>query len=283
MSDNAADDIFCPGCGEAVPYPLPEYRHCLPWQCTQCGETYGIGAEGVTFKIRDSKCPVDPLLSPDIARAWCYYSGPNNWYVYALCYSAGIPFYVGKGRKLRALAHEAECRSVCPVDRYEKHDLIDDLHAAGEPIWYSFLALTPSEQAAIATENHYLRLWGRRSHGGMLVNLAGPTRLDLHYDSMMDCWPIDTSPLKDFPEAKGKWKKAIRPVQHPYVIVPPPMGSAVVSGAVSTCPACGERYQYMAAMRDSRCICSNCGHYVCPFTNETDDGSQRVFYGTVIE
>jgi hypothetical protein len=248
----------------------------MPWQCSHCGGVYGIGEAG-PFGVPEDFAPLSPLLGPAIAHRWCFYSGFQNHYVYALCYGSGLPFYVGRGQKLRALAHEAETRSAKLAKRTEKHSVIAWLKLHEEPVWYHFLALTPDVQEAIAAENHYLRTWGLRSQGGLLTNSAGATSSDCDYPITPPNWPHDDSEIQHFAEKVGKWSHAVRPLRSPDYVVPPPTSRALVSGAVSRCLACGELYQFLRVMSHKKGICANCGHYLMPDTDLVDDGSQRNF------
>jgi hypothetical protein len=269
----------CPHCDKQLPEPPIQWQWSAPWQCSHCGCVYAASTDGSLFGIPDDLDPLSPLVGFDIARRWCFYAGRTNFYVYALCYSSGLPFYVGSGQNERVLSHVAEARSE-RVAKTEKHNTIDWLILHGEPVWYHFLALVQTKQEALAIENAFIEAWGRRCDGGILTNLAGPNYHEIEQVPVRPPnWPYDEPEIKYHTEKVGKWDRSIRVFHHSDHVVPPPIGYGIVSGAVSKCNACGELGQHTAEMKYKKLLCGNCGHYFVPFDSKTnDDGSERVYF-----
>lgn len=89
-------NLPCPHCKTDLKLPPSFWAdRVAPWSCSYCGGLYGISNNFTVFAVPDNFRPLSPLLSQSIANRWCYYSHPCN-YVYALCYPAGIPFYLAR-------------------------------------------------------------------------------------------------------------------------------------------------------------------------------------------
>lgn len=268
----------CPHCDKTIKAPPSEWSQSIPWHCSDCGGLFGADAAGV-FKIPDGVKPVSPLLGYQTARRWLFYAGRQNFYTYALCYPSGLPFYVGQGCFERALSHVAETRSIKPERRTRKHDTIESIWAQNEDVWYCFLGLFKTREESIVLENWYIDFYGLRSHGGMLTNTAGMQCVNCDFPLSHVGFPEEPE-IVHHPDAIGKWKHSIRVFHHADFVVPPPAGKAIVSGAVTHCPACGNLGQLTRHMRNSKLLCSYCGHYfIHTFPPQrVEDGSQRQFF-----
>lgn len=226
---------------------------------------FGIRPAQSTFAIPAEFKPMAPLLGEDIARRFTFYSKPNH-YVYALCYPTGLPFYVGVGYGYRCFSHLTESRKSTVPNKTEKHDIILELLGTCEGVWFHFLALVTDRSRAAKIEAYWIDLLGLRAKGGMLTNSVKPyPDCDEEYDDQPPKVETDRLVIKSF--------------QHPDFIVAPNQHDANHSGAIRKCFACGESGQHTAEMRYVKVLCSNCGHYLVPWTGETDDGSNRVFFG----
>ncbi len=239
-----------------------------PWHCSHCGDSFGIRPNGGTFPIPRSFKPMAPLLTEDVARRFTFYSKPN-FYVYALCYPTGLPFYIGVGYGYRCFAHATE--TINRSNRWgEKHDVILPMLQSSEGLWYHFLALQPGRDVAAKIEAYWISKLGFRSKGGMLTNSVKPANdLDEYSDQPPEI-PEDVG---------GHRSNIIKSFQHPDMVLAPPVGSATRSGKLFNCWACGVQGQMLGAMRFVKILCSNCGHYLIPWEHKVDDGSQRIFFG----
>lgn len=214
--------------------------------------------------------PLVPIVSQVIAHRFGFYSWPN-YYVYALCYASGLPFYVGMGTRHRCLQHVGETarESLLKKRWTEKNEVISAIGL--DAVWYHFFALVQDRTQASQIEAYWIQKWGRRVKGGMLVNSAKP-------ESTLDDVAAFPPPLIDDQE------EVIRAFQHPDIILVPPYARSMSprSGALIYCMACGVQGQYSGKMRDEKVLCGNCGHYMVPWTKETEDGSNRVFFGSEV-
>lgn len=89
-------------------------------------------------------------------------------YVYALLREDGTPFYVGKGRGDRWLAHEADCRP----GRSHKDNVIAGMKARGIAVPKRKFAEGLTDQEALALEVQIIARIGRTCDGGPLTNLT---------------------------------------------------------------------------------------------------------------
>jgi hypothetical protein len=85
------------------------------------------------------------------------------YYVYALCYSNGEPFYIGKGKNLRAFNHLRVCNCSKSVKR-----VIESLN--GEAPIVFIISSNLKESDAIDLEESYITEYGRYAYGGQLAN-----------------------------------------------------------------------------------------------------------------
>ena len=117
--------MHCPHCENEIQSPSDQWHLNTPWHCSFCGGMFGIRLDGeVTFPLIPNMQPLAPLLGESIARRFAFYSKPNH-YVYALCYSSGLPFYVGVGYGYRCFSHSTETKiTTATMDGEARHDSI---------------------------------------------------------------------------------------------------------------------------------------------------------------
>lgn len=244
--------MHCPHCSQSIkPAPLWMVHH--SWHCSHCGGAYGINTHGKPFAIPDDFIPRVPLFSHSVARRWCFYAG-NLPYVYALCYPNGLPFYVGSGIRLRAMAHCEETQQFETANYAEKHRVIDELHRANVGVWYHFFGQLESRQKAYALENYYIDLWGLRSRGGILTNDAPARGPRFDHIEYADAKPFDSG---------TDGKPGVVWFEHPDYIATSP--DRIPGGCSSMrCLACGVVGYYYDETAWKKLLCSNCGHYFHP-------------------
>ena len=95
----------------------------------------------------------------------------DKFYVYVMYRpDTGFPFYVGKGRKKRALMHEMEIDAEWGVNTH-KHNIMGMLRRKGLRVDYRIASFFDDENAAFGYEKLLIDILGREVCGGMLVNL----------------------------------------------------------------------------------------------------------------
>ena len=162
----------CPHCTTTIPVPPESWQWLPPWQCSHCAGLFGVGERG-PFRIPSDCEPLWPLFSWLEAKRFGFHAG-RKFYVYAICYPSGLPFYVGKGQAARACQHVEETWTISKDRWSEKHGIIIALADRNESEWYHFLALVSTEREAFAIEQQYIERWGLRQTGGMLTNRVLP-------------------------------------------------------------------------------------------------------------
>lgn len=227
---------------------------------------YGIHAgQSQTFAIPAESKPFDPLLSIGMAEKFVFYAS-GLYYVYALCYPSGLPFYIGAGQDRRCFSHIAE--SATRSQKWnEKNEIIHQLLDCGGAVWFHFLALVDDRSLAGRIEAHWIRKLGLRKTGGVLANAVKP-------DGVVDALPVP-------PQIPGCREEAIlKSFRHPVLVVPPPVGPAPRKGKVVTCPACNNEGQVIASMVGAKIACPHCGHFViAKIIGVTSTADTRVRFG----
>ncbi len=166
----------CPHCCKKIPVPPEAWQFLPPWQCSHCAGLFGVGEQGL-FRIPAGIEPLWPLFTWLEAKKFGFHAH-GKFYVYALCYPSGLPFYVGKGQHERACQHVEETWTLKRSHWSEKHGVIVALADRNESEWYHFLALVPDELTAYRVEQHYIREWGLRCDAGLLTNRTTPRAFD---------------------------------------------------------------------------------------------------------
>jgi hypothetical protein len=232
----------CPHCGASIPESPEDWLP--PWQCCSCSCLYGI-FESQVFAIPANVTRLRYLMSWDQAQVWCHYSA-NSPYVYALCYPTGLPFYVGKGRAQRMLAHAHFTKmQKSAIDQKER--TITALHEMGLSEAYAVLALCDSDEMALRLESTAIHQWGRRVEGRMLTNIELGETVD------PVPWNLPPPPVI-----------AIRgnPTPTNWVIHPSLQNRAPRHrGVAIECPSCRGECYYPAAMRLDSVRCPICMHF----------------------
>lgn len=166
----------CPHCDKPIP---PEPKEWLPpWPCSHCGGLYGYGERG-PFRVPEGFQPLWPLYSWHEIRRFAGLM-PGFWCVYAVCYSNGLPIYVGKGKAHRPLAHvdEAFTENEKAIARHEeKHRVLKSLNEAYGPTageLYHIFEAFDRESDAYALEASIIKQYGIRACDGMLTNSVIP-------------------------------------------------------------------------------------------------------------
>ena len=99
-----------------------------------------------------------------------YKPKPDEWYVYLLCnpLKEGCPpYYIGKGKGLRAFHHPYEKRKTNP----HKHNTIRQIKEAGLPIEIRIAYHSTDEAKVLWVEEFMIALYGRKCDGGILTNI----------------------------------------------------------------------------------------------------------------
>jgi hypothetical protein len=122
--------MHCPHCENTIVPPNENWDVWSPWSCSHCGGLYGVRWDRErTYPIPSDAKPLAPLLNWDAAQTFCFYS-KKLYYVYALCYPTGLPFYVGMGNNKRCFQHLNESKIWQANARWnEKNDIIYQLHS----------------------------------------------------------------------------------------------------------------------------------------------------------
>jgi len=95
-----------------------------------------------------------------------------NYYVYVYKYPDGTPFYVGKGTGKRWKQHLIKAKTNSKDYNEYKRNIIKKLFREGkEPIVEKILDNIDNELACLV-EQEYISKYGRKSQGGLLVNMT---------------------------------------------------------------------------------------------------------------
>lgn len=241
--------LDCPHCEKPIPEPPEAWAWLPPWQCSHCAGLYGVSFGcGNAFRIPPGIDPSWPLFTWKEAKNFGYYAGAR-YYVYALCYPSGLPFYVGRGQRARVCQHVDEAWTL-PRDRWtEKHLIILQLSDRNESEWYHFLALVETQEAAASIEQRYIREWGLRSRSGLLVNRVRPARYP----------PIDQLPKAPRILDISEQHKGPRRVHHPDVLEGD-YENAILFG----CSVCLQECFIPRNIVAKSVQCPNCAHFFKP-------------------
>jgi len=164
----------CPHCEFPVKIPPEQWRWSNPWQCQNCGGMFGLRMHCQrVFAVPAELRPLWPLFTWMEARRFGFFANGKH-YVYAICYPNGLPFYVGRGRKLRVCQHVEETWRLPESRLKAKHLELMALADANESEWYHFMALVSDQAQAADIEQAYVKKWRLDRQGGLLLNSVVP-------------------------------------------------------------------------------------------------------------
>jgi hypothetical protein len=224
------------------------------------------------FGVPSELKPLWPLFTWMEARRFGFFAS-GKYYVYAICYPSGLPFYVGRGRKLRVCQHVEETWRL-PEERLKaKHRELMALSDANESEWYHFLALVSDPEEAANIERAYVQKWKRVRQGGLLLNSVTP-------DGSMNAEAVDVAQL-DLPDtslAVNTEGREERSVLHPELFD----GNCGYNRRY-TCGICRE-FCLVPDKLVSRIVqCPNCAHMFLPAVNGWTPREVREFDNLTME
>lgn len=117
--------------------------------------------EHIDTKIRHEQIKLKSIIDT--------YSGDTPYYVYQLCDRAGMPFYVGKGKRFRALAHIKE--SIKSTQKTRKHIKILSMLSTGEFPSIEIVYGNLSNDIAYELEEKLISEYKLQQDGGILLNI----------------------------------------------------------------------------------------------------------------
>lgn len=213
---------------------------------------YGISISSERpFRIPPEIKPCWPLYSWAEAKNFGYYAGVRN-YVYAICYPGGLPFYVGRGVKLRVCQHIDEPWTVPEIHWTDKHRVLLQLASRNESEWYHFLALVETAGEAASIEQRYIEDWGLRSRGGLLSNRTRPAKNPA----------IEELPVAPHIMEVVERDKTTRRVHHPLILA-----GDYDDGFEVACSVCLKIYYTPKNIAAKSVQCPYCAHYFKPLNS----------------
>lgn len=238
----------CPHCTTTIPVPPESWQWLPPWQCSHCAGLFGVGERGL-FAIPSDCVPLWPLFSWLEAKRFGFHAG-KRFYVYAICYPSGLPFYIGKGQGGRVCQHVEETWTLSRDRWSEKHGILISLADRNESEWYHFLALVQTEREALSIEQRQIARLGLRQSGGMLTNLALPKQYDCQGET-----PAPPSGINAVVSDRSP-----RMVHHPDLLE----GMATGRKTVEQCRICGSSCEVPIDLLVKVVQCPYCAHYFRP-------------------
>lgn len=200
--------LNCPHCDQPAP---PEPVGWLPpWHCSSCGGFYGYSENG-TFRIPEGFKPLWPLYSWAEMRRFCGFNA--GYYVYAICYPNGLPFYVGKGSGYRVTNHVDDSYTTAPkaIEKLEERHRIlrslNDNYGPNSGELYHIFEIFYVQAEAYSVESSIIHQWGIRRLGGLLSNTRLPPQGE-HYE-------IGSGLYLNIQPAKQNSRDGERLVKHP--------------------------------------------------------------------
>lgn len=238
----------CPHCNQKIPVPPEEWQWLPPWQCSHCAGMFGVGEQGL-FRIPSGIKPLWPMFSWLEAKRFGFHSH-GKFYVYAICYPSGLPFYVGKGQNARVCQHVEETWTLSKSRWSEKHGIIISLADRNESEWYHFLALIRTEDEARSIEKAYVSSWGMRFRGGLLTNRTTPSGSDCQGEL-----PVSPRGLNAVVSDRSP-----RRVHHSSLLI----GGGIERDEGISCQVCGESVLVPRDLLAKVVQCPQCAHFFKP-------------------
>jgi hypothetical protein len=217
------------------------------------------------FGIPGEFKPLWPLFTWMEARRFGFFATEKH-YVYAICYPSGLPFYVGRGQKMRVCQHVEEAWRLPEGRLKPKHFEIRSLASVNESEWYHFLALVSDRDKAAMIERAYSEKWGLDRQGGLLLNSVVPDGSEMRPDE----YEWDDPP--NIPLEVKQEHRTERVVLHPAIF-----DQNIGNHRRYTCGVCREFCLVPEKLISYIVQCPTCAHLFLPAIDGWTPGETREF------